>query len=277
MSINVYEEVVIGEYYNEDEIIETNEDQHFVGNHEQITTLAVSNRSVQKRRGRPPKEDFEEARLAALGALYHSYDYNNGSNGALATPNSQKKRCRPPKSDREKSNQSKTGIRIALGPKSPKFQRTEAVTPNDEASLFPLVQQTDSIRKSRGRPRIHPPKDASTKRPRGRPRLVPLEGEDALRSAFLKLKRDCAKKDLIIMKLKERLEQFGHPVDDILQESKNLSKLSDDTDEQNQEENESCEDVRQTPDPGSMEDAHQTYIGMFANTEGREGSDSGSE
>lgn len=62
-----------------------------------------------------------------------------------------------------------------------------------------------------------------------------------------------------------------------MQQSKILSKLNDDTDEQNQEENESSEDVRQTLDPGSMEDAHQTYIGMFANTEGGEGSDSGSE
>lgn len=286
MSINIYEEVVMPDSDKEDEMNEngcrqenSDADANFYDNtgvgYEQIATMTTSNPNSPKKRGRRTKDEIERARLTAL---YHGTNsFNNSSNGGFGMPTNQKKRGRPPKSDSEKNNRPKSAIRIALGPKAAKIRRTEAVLPNDDASPFPLVQHTDAMKKSRGRPRIHPPKDTSVKRPRGRPRLVPLEGEAALRNAYLKLKRDCAKKDLIIKKLRERLEQFGHPVEDIMSEQSKLSEQNDDSEEQNRDGNDSFEDARTPPEPSSMEDTHQTYIGMFANTEDKNEDDSDSE
>jgi hypothetical protein len=223
-----------------------------------------------KKRGRPPKAVTE----ARLSALYHGASTidSKGSNGtpgsfdgAQATP-TPKKRGRPRKAESEKNNRQKSLLRINIGPKS-KIRKIEASSPNEE-SPFPLVQQavkTDSVKKSRGRPRIHPPKDPSQKRPRGRPRVNPLpHGEKSYKSEYMRMKRECAKKDTLIERLTQYLADLGHSVDDVLRQPDNNSQSNDDSEEKSRaDESAAEEEVTQMIEVNNIEHSNQKYIGMF--------------
>lgn len=225
-----------------------------------------------KKRGRPLKA-VTEARLSALyhGASTIENKASNGApgsfDGAQTTPTlTPKKRGRPPKAESEKNNRTKSLLRINIGPKS-KIRKIEASSP-DEESPFPLVQQAvktaDSAKKSRGRPRIHPPKDPSVKRPRGRPRINPLQqGEQAYKSQYLKMKRECAKKDALIDRLTQYLAEIGHSVDDILRQADNNSQSNDDSEEKSKGNESAEEEVIQTIEANNIEHSNQKYIGMF--------------
>lgn len=232
--------------------------------------IVIAPTTTPKKRGRKSLKEVTEARLSAL---YHgaSTIENTGSNGApgsfdgaLTTPMlTPKKRGRPRKAESEKNNRAKSLLRINIGPKA-KTRKIEASSPNEE-SPFPLVQgavKTDSVKKTRGRPRIHPPKDPSVKRPRGRPRINPLDGEQAYKSQYMKMKRECAKKDALIERLTQYLADLGHSVADILQQADNNSQSNDESEEK-VEANESTEEVIQTIEANNIEHSNQKYIGMF--------------
>lgn len=188
-----------------------------------------------KRRGRPPKPESEKK--------------------AKKEP---KPRGRPPRNSL---------LQVAIGNK----KHSSASTPNsnlDSSSLqespFPLLpsaytslNNTDSGKKSRGRPRIHPQKDPGIKRPRGRPRVTPLVGEAAWKAECGKLRRNLKKKDEIVAALKAKLVELGQPVDEIIAQARNNRDQAGNSADEDEEQNGASAGA---PAEGtSVEDPQQKY------------------
>lgn len=218
---------------------------HFItmGENEHVSTFAsVITPSVtptttpqSKKRGRQPKPESEKKQRTSL--------HPKGMLRISLTPKVKGPRGRPPRS-RNSAPDSIVPVVTDVGLNSP----------------FPVIQPStpSPVKKKLGRPRIHPPKDPSVKKPRGRPRKVPLEGEKAWQAECNKLRRLLRKKDELIARMNQKLNELGATLDPVEPESDG----ADNGDAMNGSGQETSL-VEETL-PSSMEDTHQTYLDMFA-------------
>ncbi|ESO12937.1 hypothetical protein HELRODRAFT_159527 [Helobdella robusta] len=205
----------------------------------------------------------------------------SGSNNALhstsKTPNHQfvmgtvKRRGRPPKPDSEKKARKdpkprgrpprNSLLQVAIVSKKPSssslFPTVNSQQGSDNASLqespFPLlpsafnnINNSDSGKKSRGRPRIHPQKDPGLKRPRGRPRVTPLVGEAAWKAECGKMRRLVKKKDQVITILKNKLIELGHNIEEVLMQGRDDVTGGEDDNDEDDENNDDDNQQSQT-------------------------------